>query len=147
MTEQKFFVFSLSEKDEAFSHKDMGKAVSWLRDKKEEKNPLCKFAEKSPRDVPSGSIILFSFDAQIFGQATLKGTKKEVPLKEQEARRKAEKTVYKHFVFLEPTKIEIFPQHPTKKEISEKLNKNFSPLFTYFTHEEYQKILKMAKKR
>ncbi len=147
MTEKKIFVFSLSERDEAFSHKNMEKAVSWLRDKKENEKPRCNFAEKSPRDVPSGSIVLFSFDAQIFGQATLKENIKEIPLKEQEARKKAGKTVYKHFMFLDGSSIEIFPKYPTKKEITKKLHKNFSPLFTYFTHEEYQKILKLARKR
>jgi len=147
LTEQKIFVFSLSERDEAFSHKNMGKAVSWLRDKKEDEKPYCYFAEKSPRDVPSGSIVLFSFDAQIFGQATLKENIKEVPLKKQEDRRKAGKTVYKHFMFLDGSSIEIFPNYPTKKEITKKLNKNFSPLFTYLTQEEYQEILKIARKR
>ena len=147
MTEKKIFVFSLSERDEAFSHKNMEKAVSWLRDKKENEKPRCNFAEKSPRDVPSGSIVLFSFDAQIFGQATLKGTKKEVPLEAPEDRRNAKRTVYKHFVYLEPTKIEIFPNYPTKKEITRKLGIKFNRVFTYFTHDEYQKILKLARKR
>lgn len=145
MTQPEIFAFSLSAKDEAFSPNDMEKTVSWLRDKQNEPNPICLFAEKSPRCVPSGSIMLFSFEAKIFGQATLKGTVKEIPLDEQKARRNAKKTVYKHFVNLDPETIEIFPRHPTKKEISEKLNKNFSPLITYFTYNEYQKILKMAK--
>lgn len=95
--------------------------------------------------MPSGSIMLFSFEAKIFGQATTKGTIKEIPLEEQKARRKAKKTVYKHFVNLDPKTIKIFPRKPTKKEISNKLNKNFSPLITYFTYNEYQIILKMAK--
>jgi hypothetical protein len=41
-------------------------------------------------------------------------------------------------VNLDPKTKEIFPQHPTKKEISKKLKKNFSPLITYFTYNEYQ---------
>jgi hypothetical protein len=65
----------------------------------------------------------FSFEAKIFGQATLKGFHKEIPLEEQKARRKSKKTVYKHFVNLDPKTIEIFPRHPTKKEISKKLKK------------------------
>jgi len=145
LTQTKIFSFSLSAKDEAFSPNDMKKTVSWLRKKKRQKNPVCLFAEKSPSGVPSGSIMLFSFEAKIFGQATLKGTVKEIPLEEQKARRKAKQTVYKHFVYLEPATIEIFHQHPTKTEISEKLNKNFGPLITYFTYNEYQRILKMAK--
>ena len=145
MTKPEIFAFSLSAKDEAFSPNDMEKTVNWLRDKQDEPNPVCYFREKSPKEVPSDSIMLFSFEAKIFGQATLRGTVKKVPLEEQKARKKAKKIVYKHFVNLDPATIKIFHRYPTKKKISEKLNKNFSPLITYFASDEYQEILKMAK--
>jgi len=139
LTEQKFFVFSLSEEDEAFDHKDMGKAVRWLRDKQDEPNPVCYFRKKSLRDAPSGSIMLFSFDTKIFGQATLKGTKEEIPLKDKR------RSVYKHFVRLDPATIEIFSRYPTKKEPTKKMGMNFSQVFTYFNYKQYQKILRLSR--
>ena len=149
MAERKFFVFSLSEKDEAFDHKDMKKATKWLEDKQYEPNPVCYFRENSPREVPSGAIILFSFDAKLFGQATLKGTKKAVPQEVQEDRRKAGEIVYKYFVHLEPTKenIIIFSNPRSKKEITKKVGITFNRVFTYLSHSEYQKILKLVRKR
>lgn len=147
MTAQKFFVFSLSAKDYEFEPHDMEKAIKWLTDKRDEPNPRCLFRYHSPRDVPSGSIMLFSFDAQIFGQAIFKGTKIKFSPAEQEEQRKNNQTVYRHFVYLEPKKsIQTFLSYPTKKEITEKLGINFSRIFTYFSYDEYQKILNMAKK-
>ena len=145
MAEKKICVFSLSKRDEAFRHKDMERAKSWLRNKKDEEPYY--FAEMSPKGgLPSGSIVLFSFDAQIFGQATVKEDKEKIPRDEQEARRKAGKTVYKHSMILDGSSIEIFPYYPTKKEIAEKLDIRFAQLFTYLNQEQYQEILRMAKK-
>jgi len=124
----------------------MEKAVSWLRDKKEDEKPYYYFAEMSPKGgLPSGSIVLFSFDAQIFGQATVKKDKEKIPRDEQEARREAGKTVYKHFMIFDGSSIEIFHYYPTKKEIAEKLDIRFAQLFTYLNQEQYQEILRMAR--
>lgn len=143
MTEKKICVFSLSERDEAFSHKNMERAKSWLINKGE--RPYY-FAEMSPKGgLPSGSTVLFSFDARIFGQATVKEDVKEVPFEEQEARRKMGKTVYKHSMVFNGSSIEVFPYSPTKKEIVEKLGMQFAQLFTYLNQKQYQEILKMAR--
>jgi len=142
LTKKKICVFSLSERDEAFSHKDMEGAKSWLASKDEE--PFY-FAKISPKNgLPSGSIVLFSFDAQIFGQAIVKEDVKEVPFEEQEIRRKMGKTVYKHFMILNGSSIEIFPYSPTKKEITEKLDIRFGQVLRYLNQEQYQEILRMA---
>lgn len=143
MTEKKICIFSLSERDEAFSHKDMKRAKSWLANKDED--PFY-FAQKSPKNgLPSGSIVLFSFDAQIFGQATVKEDVLEVPFEEQEARRKMGKTVYKHSMILDGSSIEIFSYNPTKKEITEKLGIKFGQVLKYLDWKQYQEILRMAK--
>jgi len=143
LAEKKICVFSLSERDEAFSHKNMERAKSWLINKDEK---LCYFAEKSPKGgLPSGSIVLFSFDAQIFGQATVKEDVQEVPFEEQETRRKMGKTVYKHSMVLNGSSIEIFPYNPTKKEIAEKLDIHFGQVFKYLNWNQYQEILRMAR--
>lgn len=143
MIEKKICVFSLSERDEAFRHKDMERAKSWLLNKDEK--PFY-FAEMSPKDgLPIGSIVLFSFDARIFGQAIIKEDVKEVPFEEQEIRRKMGKTVYKHSMILNGASIEIFPYNPTKKEITEKLDIRFGQVFRYLNPKQYQEILKMAK--
>jgi hypothetical protein len=143
LTEKKICVFSLSERDEAFGHKDMKRAKSWLINKDE--RPYY-FAEKSPKDgLPRGSIVLFSFDAQIFGQATVKEDVEEVPFDEQEARRRMGRPVYKHSMIFNGSSIEIFPYNPTKKEITEKLHIRFGQVFRYINQKEYQEILKMAR--
>ena len=143
MTEKKICVFSLSERDEAFGHKDMERAKHWLMNKDEK--PYY-FAEKSPKDgLPPGSIVLFSFDARIFGKATVKEDVKEVPFEEQEARRKMGKPVYRHSMILNGASIELLPYNPTKKEIAEKLEIRFGQVFKYLDLKQYQEILKMAR--
>jgi hypothetical protein len=89
--------------------------------------------------------VLFSFDAQIFGQATVKEDVQEVPFEEQETRRKMGKTVYKHSMVLNGSSIEIFPYNPTKKEIAEKLDIHFGQVFKYLNWNQYQEILRMAR--
>jgi len=104
------------------------------------------FAEKSPKDgLPPGSIVLFSFDARIFGKATVKEDVKEVPFEEQEARRKMGKPVYRHSMILNGASIELLPYNPTKKEIAEKLEIRFGQVFKYLDLKQYQEILKMAR--
>lgn len=144
MAEKKACIFSLSERDEAFAHKDMERAKSWLVTK--DREIPYYFAEKSPKRLPAISKVLFSFDARIFGKAVTKEDVKNVPVEEQEVRRKAGRTVYKHFVIFKKGSVEIFPYNPTKKEITEKLNLQFNRVFTYITQEQYEKIVKMARR-
>jgi hypothetical protein len=145
LTEKKICVFSLSERDEAFAHKDMEGAKTWLTSKDSER--AYYFAEKSPKGgLPPGSKVLFSFDARIFGQAVVKEDIKEVPLEEQEARRKMRETVYKHSVVFRRGSVEIFPYNPTKKEITEKLGIRFGQVFRYINQNQYNEILKMARR-
>ena len=144
MTEKKICIFSLSERDEAFAHKDMKRAKTWLTSK--DNGEPYYFAEKSPKDgLPSGSKVLFSFDARIFGKAVTKEDVEDVPIKEQEARRKMGKTVYKHSMILNGSSIEIFLHNPTKKKITEKLGIQFGQVLRYLDWKQYQEILRMAK--
>ena len=145
MTEKKICVFSLSEKDEAFAHKDMERAKSWLTSK--DKEEPYYFAEKSPKGLSSHSKVLFSFDTRIFGEAVAKEDVKEVPFEEQEARRKMGRPVYKHSVVFKKGSVEIFTKYnPTKKEITEKLGIRFSRVFSYITQKQYDEIVKMARR-
>jgi hypothetical protein len=144
LIEKKICVFSLSERDEAFAHKDMERAKSWLTSKNKEEPYY--FAEKSPRGISSNSKILFSFDARIFGQAVVKEDVKEVRFEEQEARRKMGRPVYKHSVIFKRSSVEIFPYNPTKKEITEKLNIQFGQVFRYITQKQYDEIVRMARR-
>jgi len=139
--ETKIVVFTLSEADE---FKDgVGYAVNWLRNKGEK--PYY-FRENKPKNLPSGSIVLFSFKAQIFGQAVVKEDIKEVPLEERR-RLKAEYGFdYKHSMILEPEVI-IFHRYPTKKEVSDKLGIIWGRLFKYLNWQQYQQILEMAESK
>jgi hypothetical protein len=122
----------------------MERAKTWLTTKDREEPYY--FAEKSPRRLPASSKVLFSFDTRIFGKAVTKEDVEDVPIEEQEARRKAGRTVYKHSVIFKRGSVEIFPYDPTKKEITEKLGIQFNRIFTYITQGQYDKIVKMARR-
>ena len=135
-------VFSLSIKD---IFKDgLEYAIYWLMKKGD--NP-CYFRENSPRNLPSGSIMLFKFKAQIFGQAIVKEEKRKVSAKKQAELRAENGYLYKHYLTFEPSSIDIFQRYPSQKEVEQKLNiklaRNFAPL----SWEQYQEVLKMAKRR
>jgi hypothetical protein len=140
--EKKICVFSLSEKDPAFGHKDMERAKNWLLNKGEK--PYY-FRETKPKSLPSGSTVLFSFDARIFGQASVKKGPREVSMEEQETWRKTGNVVYKYYLILDGASIEVFRFYPAKKDIEEELDIRFAQLFTYLNFNQYQEILKMAK--
>jgi hypothetical protein len=140
--EKKICVFSLSEKDPSFGHKDIERAKNWLLNKDEK--PYY-FRETKPKSLPSGSIVLFSFDARIFGQAFVKQAPREVSLEEQENWRKTGNIVYKYYMILDGSSIEVFRFYPAKRDIEEKLDIRFAQLFTYVDMNQYQEILKMAR--
>lgn len=118
-------------------------AANWLRKKGE--NPYY-FRERKPKNgLPPGSIVLFSFLGQIFGQATVKEDVREVPLEKQRQLKKKHGFVYKHCMILKGSSIEIFRDHPRKKKVAPVIGKNFAQLFTYLDRKQYQQILKMAR--
>jgi hypothetical protein len=141
--EKKICVFSLSEKDPAFSHKDIEHAKNWLINKGEK--PYY-FRETKPKELSQGSIVLFSFDARIFGQAYIKKAPTEVSSEEQENWRKTGNIVYKYYMILDGSSIEIFRFYPTKRDIEERFDMRFAQLFTYLNFSQYNEILKMARR-
>jgi len=135
--ETKICVFSLSERD-IFKPKDMEYAINWLKNKGE--NPYL-FRKMKPADgLPSGSIVLFSFEAQIFGQATVKEDVEKLSLKEKQQYG----FDYNYKMILNPS-IEIFPQYPKKRDVELKIGKKFGRLFTYLNWKQHQQILEMAR--
>jgi len=136
----RFYVFSLSKKDKSFEDGKIETAVEWLRKKGE--NPYY-FREKKPKNgLPSGSIVLFSFQGQIFGQATVKDDVRKLSLEEQ----RIHGSEYKYCMVLKGSSIEIFPKpYPKKKDVAPKIRKNFGRLFTILDSKQYHIILKMAK--
>lgn len=142
--EKKICIFSLSERD-IFPSRNMDFAVKWLLNKGE--NPYY-FRGKKPKDgLPSGSIVLFSFDARIFGHATVKKDVQEVPLEEQKQLQKEHGFTYKHKMHFDPTSVEIFRYYPAKKDVAKRLSIQFAQLFTYISWNQYQQILRMARKQ
>jgi hypothetical protein len=141
--EQKICVFSLSEKDPAFGHKDIERAKNWLINKGEK--PYY-FRESKPKELSPGSIALFSFDAHIFGQACVKKAPAAVSSEEQENWRKTGNIVYKYYMILNGSSIEIFRFYPAKRDIEERLDLRFAQLFTYLNFNQYNEILKMARR-
>jgi|SRR3990170_352602 len=149
MTPEKLIcVFSLSKADISFRFTvGIKGAIDWLKGKKEKPHAYY-FHEKKPKNgVPPGSIILFSFEGQIFGQATVKEDIKPLSVGEKECLRSVSHSVdYKHYLTLEPSSIEIFRFHPTKEDVMEETELRFAQLFTYINSEQYKQILKMAKR-
>ena len=140
--EKKICIFSLSEKDPAFSHGGMENAKKWLLNKGEK--PYY-FRETKPKELPPGSVVLFSFDARIFGQAKIKKAPVAVSQKEQENWKKTGDIIYKYYMVLNGPSIEVFRFHPSKRDIEEKLDLRFAQLFTYISEDNYQEILKMTR--
>lgn len=143
-SEKKICVFSLSDRD-IFKPKGMDFAIKWLLNKGEK--PYY-FRDMKPKDgLPSGSIVLFSFDARIFGQATVKEDVQKVPLEEQKQIQKKDGFTYKHKIHFDPASVEIFRYYPAKKDIAERLDMQFAQLFTYLNWNQYQEILRMARRQ
>jgi hypothetical protein len=44
-------------------------------------------------------------------------------------------------------RIEIFPQHPKKKDVAPRIGNEFGQLFTYLNPMPYKQILEMARNR
>lgn len=144
MGEKIYCLFSLSREDEAFSHANLADAKKWLITEKKAEKPYL-FAKKSPKRVKTGAILLFSFDAQVFGMGTAKTDVQTVSIKEQETRRKQGKYVYEHSIVLEGKTVELLQNTVTKKRITKQLGIEFGQVFRCLTEHEYDEILKMSK--
>ena len=137
----KICVLSLSKED--IFEDGLEFAVNWLRKKGE--NPYY-FREKKPKKgLPSGSIVLFSFLGRIFGEATVKKDIKELSLEERRQARERDGFEYRYSMILEGSSIAIFRHYPKKKDVAQRIGKNFGRLFTYLDSKQYQEILEMAK--
>ncbi len=121
----------------------MADVKKWLMVEKKAEEPYL-FANVSPTRVVSGSKLLFSFKAQLFGKATAKTDVADISLEEQERRRRLGKYVYKHSIVLEGSTVELFKKVLTKKEIQTKLGIDLDRPFRYFTKDQYDKILQMS---
>jgi len=140
ISEKLICVFSLSKED--IFRDGIEFAVDWLRKKGEK--PYYFRNKKPRRGLPSGSIVLFSFQGQIFGQATVKEDVKELSLQEQKQARERDGFEYKYSMILNGSSIDTFRYYPEKKDVALRIGKNFARLFTYLSWEQYQQILKMA---
>jgi hypothetical protein len=147
-SERKICVFSLSRTDLAFTFSvGIERAISWLEGKKIPPHRYYFRSAKPKNGLPPGSIILFSFDGQIFGQAILKDDIKPLSPEELNKERKAPKSdKYKYYVTLDSKSIEIFRFHPTKEEITEQTELIFAQLYTYLDPAQYGQIMKMTRR-
>ncbi len=70
--ERKICVFSLSKKDPNFRNAvSINGPIEWLNNKKNSPHKYY-FRSSKPASFPDGSKVLFSFENQIFGEATIK---------------------------------------------------------------------------
>lgn len=144
LTETTYCLFSLSRKDEAFTTATFAEVKKWLVEQKKSGEPYL-FAGMKPRRVRENSKLLFSFEGKVFGKATADTDVIPVLPKEQELRRKQGKHVYKHSIILKESSVNLLNNDVLKKRITQKIGKTFSRVFTYFTKEQYEAILEMAK--
>jgi hypothetical protein len=147
-SEKLICVFSLSRADLSFKFKvGIKGAIDWLDGKRGQPHRYYFCRSKPKNGVPQGSIVLFSFESQIFGQATVKEDIRPLSLEEKnQLRTAADSEGYQNYLTLEPSSIEIFRFHPTKEEITDATELQFAQLFTYVDMEKYQQILKIAKR-
>lgn len=146
--ERKICVFSLSKRDPTFrSVVSINGPIEWLNGKK---NPPHRYYFRSikPDSLAIGSKVLFSFENQIFGEATIKEVIQPLTPTDKEVA-EAFSDHYQKFVTLDPNSIKIYRFHPTKSELleNEKFEDyQFSQLFSYLSSEQYKEILKMAER-
>jgi hypothetical protein len=133
--ERTICVISLSRVDLAFTFSvGIGGAISWLHGKRLPPHRYYFRSSKPKNGLPSGSIILFSFKSQFFGQALVKDDIRPLTPEELEKEQTAPKSAkYTHYVTLDPDAITVFRFHPTKEEVSEQTELRFAQLFTYLT--------------
>ncbi len=137
-------IFSVAATDLAFEKGNLGYSIYWLMQKGDK--PYY-FREKSPRNFPVGSIALFNFENQIFGQAV---TSEEIKKYSQQEHEQLEARLgypYKASVRFEPSSIDVFHKYPLKTEVEKILGKKYSRTFTEVTWEQYQEILRLAERR
>lgn len=146
------YVFALSARDPAFEHKNIRKTIEWLINNGKDR-PFFFRATAPKKGLPSGSIVLFSFEGQIFGQATVKDGIEgmegkdginQVPKKIQEKRRKQGEVVYKYQTVFDGKSVKIFDSFKQKRKVKNLLRpkKDFSQLYTYLTAKQYEGIIK-----
>lgn len=137
MNNEKICIVSLSRADRTFKFTiGITGAIKWLEGKKDPPHRYF-FNEKKPKNgLPPGSIMLFSFDGQIFGEAKVNEDIKQI----------SDMANYKYYLTLDPSSIQIFHFYPTKEEMTEKIELRFAQLFTYINFEQYSKILEIAKR-
>jgi len=139
MSERLCCVFSLSKEDV------FGKVnhIAWLEDKRHGDKPYY-FRTGKPKRLPSGSKVLFSFQGKIFGEATVEEGVKELSAEEKRQAKERDGFEYRYSMILDKPSIRIFKKHPTKKDVTLKIGKNFGRLFTYLNAVQYQQILRMT---
>jgi hypothetical protein len=141
--EKKRCVVSLSKRS---GFKDMPTTVKWLIDKGEE--PYY-FHFKPKEGLAKNSIVLFSFEAQIFGRARVKRGVEELSLKEQQKHDNKEYNFRYTMVLYQVDKKKDIVQkpYPRKKDLIQIIypKKQFGNLFTYLTPKMYQQILGKAR--
>ena len=126
----------------------MQNTVEWLRNKGE--NPY--YFNYKPKDgLPRGSIVFFSFEAKIFGQATVKEDLQELS-RADKLKPENKKYNFKYTMVFYPIdkKKDIFPEpFLKKKELKTVIRpkKQFGNLFLYLSPNQYQEILRRTMKK
>ena len=137
-------IFSLSSAD--IFHGGVDEAVKWLEGKR--KGPSWyHFRDSKPSTLPPGSVVLFSMEGKIFGQAIVKEGIKITPTKRREQLKKETGFYYRFYLTLEPSSIEIFDGFPSKKDVELEVGVRFGRLFTYVEWKQYIQIISMAGKK
>ena len=139
-------VFSLSKADMSFKFTvGINGAIKWLEGKRQAPHRYYFCVSKPKKGLAPGAIMLFSFEGQIFGQATVSKGIQSMSSQGQPGTA-AKSAGYKYYVTMDPSSIEVFRFHPTKEEISEQMDLRFAQLFTYIDSDQYLQIIKMAKR-
>jgi hypothetical protein len=126
-------IFSLST-EAGFEKGNLGYAIYWLM--KKGNNPYL-FLEKTPKDFPIGSIVLFDFEGQIFGQAITSEEVKKLSPEEQK-----KNGGFKASVRFEQSSIDVFFKYLPISEVEKILGRECARNFTIVNWRQYQEVLK-----
>jgi len=135
-------IFSLSRVE--FEAGNLGNAIYWLMKKGDK--PYY-FREMTPRNFPAGSIVLFNFESQIFGQAITYEAIRKFTSDEQRDNEAKMGYPYKAAVRFVQSSIDVFCKYPSKEEVEKILGKGYSRNFTILNWKQYEEVLRLAGRR
>ena len=142
MSDPNICIFRLSKKEEFPG--GIKQVEEWIKNKSRGDGRY-HFRRRKPRDLPVGSVVVFSIEGKIIGEGIVKQTVRPTPPNMRRQLKQRGDHDYLYYTILKPSSLTIYNRFPETKEVSRQTGLGFSRLFTYIRRmEQYRSILEMA---